>query len=78
MKVVRLSAPDAFTPSKYSYYSFLLEAESTMVRPEGICQMKNVNDTVENRTRDLPACTAVPQSTVRPRLVELNAGKIIT
>jgi hypothetical protein len=25
--------------------------------------MKNSNDTIENRTRDLPACTAVPQPT---------------
>ena len=25
----RLSAPAAFTPRKYSWYSFLLEAEST-------------------------------------------------
>jgi hypothetical protein len=31
IKVVRLStyAPAAFTPRKYSWYSFLLEAEST-------------------------------------------------
>ena len=25
--------------------------------------MKNSNDTLENRTRDLPVCSAVPQST---------------
>jgi hypothetical protein len=25
------------------------------------------NDTIGNRTRDLPACTAVPQSTAPPR-----------
>ena len=29
--------------------------------------MKNSNDTVGNRTRDLPACNAVPQSTAPPR-----------
>jgi len=29
--------------------------------------MKNSNDTIENRTRDLPACSAVPQPTVQPR-----------
>jgi hypothetical protein len=78
MKVVRLSAPDAFMTSKYSCYSFLLEAESTIVRPEGICLMKNFNDTVGNRTRDLPACSAVSQPTVPPRIVQLNTGKIIT
>ena len=29
--------------------------------------MKNSSDTVENRTRDLPACSAVPQPTAPPR-----------
>jgi len=29
--------------------------------------MKNSNDTIGNRTRDLPACNAVPQPTALPR-----------
>ena len=29
--------------------------------------MKNSNDTMGNRTRDLPACSAVPQPTAPPR-----------
>ena len=29
--------------------------------------MKSSNDTIENRTRDLPACSAVPQPTALPR-----------
>ena len=29
--------------------------------------MKNCNDTIGNRTRDLPACSLVPQPTVPPR-----------
>jgi len=29
--------------------------------------MKNSNDTIENRTRDLPACSAVHEPTVPPR-----------
>jgi hypothetical protein len=29
--------------------------------------MKNFNDTIENRTRDLPACSAVPEPTAPPR-----------
>ena len=29
--------------------------------------MKNSSDTIGNRTRDLPACSAVPQSTAPPR-----------
>jgi len=30
--------------------------------------MKNSNDTIGNRTRDLPACSAVPQPTAPPRV----------
>jgi hypothetical protein len=29
--------------------------------------VKNSNDAVENRTRDLPVCSAVPQLTAPPR-----------
>jgi hypothetical protein len=32
--------------------------------------MKNSNDTIGNRTRDLPACSAVPQITAPPRAPE--------
>jgi hypothetical protein len=34
-----------------------------IARPEGLCQLKKSNDTIGNRTRDLPACSAVPQPT---------------
>ena len=30
--------------------------------------MKNSNDTIGNRTRDLPACSTVPQPTAPPRV----------
>ena len=30
--------------------------------------MKNSNNTIGNRTRDLPACSAVPQPTAPPRV----------
>jgi hypothetical protein len=66
MKVVRLSALRTgrlYPPRKYSWYSSLLEAEST----PGHLAMKNSNDTIGNRTRDLPACSAVPQPTAPPR-----------
>jgi len=39
-KVVSLTHRPSFTPRKYTWYSFLLEAESTprdIVRPEGLC-----------------------------------------
>jgi len=32
-----------------------------------IMSIKNSNDTIGNRTRDLPACSAVPQPTAPPR-----------
>jgi len=50
-------SPAAFTPRKYTWYSFLLEAEST---PGRITSLKNTNDTTGNRTRDLPVCSVVP------------------
>ena len=56
-------------PRKYSWYSHLLEAESTsgpFVRPEGF-SMKNSSDTMGNRTRHMPTCSAVPQLTAPPR-----------
>ena len=37
------------------------------MRPEGLCQWKNSSDTIGNRTRDLPAFSAVPQLTAPPR-----------
>jgi len=60
------NASPAFTPRKHSWYSFLLEAEST---PGPYCGQKDSvnektsNDITGNRTRDLPACSAVPQPT---------------
>ena len=37
---------------------------------ERIMSMKNSNDTIGKRTRDLPACSAVPQPTAPPRAPE--------
>ena len=36
--------------------------------------MKNYNDTIGNRTRDLPVCSAVPQPTAPPRAPERGIG----
>ena len=42
-------------------------------RPQGhsavgkVMSMENPNDTIGNRTRDLPTCSAVPQPTALPR-----------
>jgi len=61
--------PATFTPRKYSWYSFLLQAN----RPQShsvagkIKSMKNSNDIFENWTRNLLACSTVPQPTAPPR-----------
>ena len=72
MKVVRLSALSIgrLYPRKHSWYSFLLEVE---LIPGPYCgrkyyvDEKKSNDTIGDRTRDLPACSAVPQPTAPPR-----------
>jgi len=48
------------------------------VRPEGL-SAKNPNDSIPNRTRDLPACSAVPSAPPRApinKLREQNAELI--
>jgi hypothetical protein len=71
MKVVRLSAlrTGRLYPRNYSWYSYLLESESTQGHSAAgmIMSMKNSNDIIGNRTRDLPACSAVPQPTALPQ-----------
>jgi len=64
MKVVSLSGLRIGRLSySYSWYSFLLEAESTLSHSAAgrIMSMKNSKDTIGNRTRDLPTSSAVPQ-----------------
>jgi hypothetical protein len=36
---------------------------------------KNYNDTIGNRTGDLPACSAVPQPTAPPRAMQVSCAK---
>jgi hypothetical protein len=38
-----------------------------MVRLEGLGQQKKSNNLIGNQTRDLPACSTVPQPTTLPR-----------
>jgi len=40
--------------------------------------MKNSNDTIGNRTRDLPTCSAVPQPTVPLRAPRLHVKMLTT
>jgi hypothetical protein len=55
-------------PRRYSYCSFLLKLESIQAPQCGrIKSLKNPNDPIGNRARDLPACSTVPQPTASPR-----------
>ena len=67
-------APAAFTPGSIPGTHFYRR----LSHPQGhsaagrIMSMKNSNDTIGNRTRDLPACSAVPQLTAPPRAPVLS------
>jgi len=65
-KVVSPTHQPPLPPRKYSWYSFLLEADWPQGHSEAgrIISMKNSNDTIGNRTLNLPACSAVSQPTV--------------
>ena len=69
MKVIRLSTSKLrppLPPNKYSWHSFLLWSESRQYCWRNM-SIKNSNDTIGNRTRNLPVCSAVPQPTEPPR-----------
>jgi len=62
-KVVSLTHRPFFTPRKYSWYSFLLEAESTPHDNSAIgriMSMKNSSDSIWNRTSDISICSTAP------------------
>jgi hypothetical protein len=68
-KVVSPTHRPLLTLRIYSWYPFLLEAESTP-GPGRPVSMTNSKDAIGNRTRDLPSCSAVPKPTVPPRIPE--------
>jgi len=51
----------------YTYISNPSSGPQVSRRLRRIVAIKNSNDTIGNRTRDYPACTAVPQPTEPPR-----------
>jgi len=58
-------------PQKIPWYSFLLDAESTIVRPKGWSK-KNPNGPIGNRTRVLPTWSTVPQPRTYNNLVPIS------
>ena len=72
MKVARLSA--LRTGRLYVQEGFLvLISVTSLSRPQGhnatgrIKSLKNFSDSIGNRNRDLPVCSAVPKPTAPPR-----------
>ena len=67
-KVVSPKHRPPLPPRKCSWYSFLLDAGLFQGHSAAgrIMSIKYSNDTIGNRTRDLPACSAVPQPTALP------------
>ena len=68
MKLVKLSAlrtgrlyPPGNIPG--THFSQRLSQPQDHVAVRRIVSMKNSNETIGNRTRDLPACSALPQPT---------------
>ena len=76
MKVVRLAAlrtgylylPGNIPSTHFCKRLSRLQGYSAAGR---ILSMKNSNDTIGNWTRDLPACSAVPQPTAPPRTLQV-------
>jgi hypothetical protein len=68
-KVVSPTHRPLLPPRKYSCYLFLLEGYSAAGRI-----MKNSNDAIGNRTRDIPVCSAVPQPTAPSRAPSMHVG----
>jgi hypothetical protein len=77
---VRLSAPRASCPLPPGWFLVLISVRS-WVNPQGhsavgrIRSIERSNDLIGIRTRDLPACSVVPQLTTLPLAPSLNRKK---
>jgi hypothetical protein len=63
-----LRAGRPLPPQEESWYSFVFEAESTQGKSalERLGKLKKSNELIRTRTRDLPACSIVPQPPTIP------------
>jgi hypothetical protein len=68
-KVVRLTHQPPLPPGNIpgTYFCYMLSQPRGHIAAGRILSMKNSNDTIKNRTRNLPACSTVPQPTAPPR-----------
>jgi hypothetical protein len=81
MKVVRLSALRTgrlYLEEIFLRFCYRLSRPQGHMAAEKITPIKNSNDTIRNRTRDLPACSAVPQPTEPPRAPFCTGNRDIT
>ena len=62
----RWYAPATFTPQKIFLILISIRGWVDFRAVWRVTSMKNSNDTIGNRTRDLPVCSAVPQPTLFP------------
>jgi hypothetical protein len=68
-EVVSLMHQPPLTP----WYSFLLEGESTPMATVLLKRTQKPNN-LRNRTRDLPACRTLPQTTMLPHALRLRVN----
>jgi hypothetical protein len=78
MKLVRFSAirTDRFySPGNIlgTHFCYRLSRPQVHNAVGRIISMKNANDTIGNRTRDLPTYSAVPQPTAPPRAPDITS-----
>jgi hypothetical protein len=71
VKLSALSAGHTFTPRKIPGTHFCLKLRAPG-RLEELGQLKISIDLIENRIRDLPACSIEPQPTTFPRAPQYN------
>ena len=73
IKAVRLSALRTgrlYSPGNFpgTHFCYRLSWPQGRSKAGRIMSIKNSNDIIRNRTRDLPSCTAVPEPTAPPRV----------
>jgi hypothetical protein len=74
-----INAPADLTPGKIPSTHFC----QRLNRPQGhiaagrITSIEKSNDLIGNRTRDLPACSILPQPTMLPHKLKLNSVAVV-